>query len=92
MRHVSAQAPQCPVCHTRMKKNGRDRYHRQRWMCTSCTLTSRKPGVSHKPYKHLVEFLSWLLGASRQPDAARGFRKRIAWCWNLIPQRSEDSD
>ncbi len=71
-----------------MRKNGRDRYGRQRWQCSHCQLTSgfREGGKSVRA--QLSAFLTWLLEEGRQgekPSAARAFRRRTSWCWSLQP-------
>lgn len=90
MRTRSARAPKCDMCGARMKKNGRDRCGRQRWVCPACRMTTRAGNGARRRRAQLGEFLGWLLSPSPQPDGACAFRKRTGWCWSLCPRIGTD--
>lgn len=78
------------VCHNTLVKNGRTAAGSQRWKCVLCSYstTKRRPDLTRK--FQLQEFLNWLLGKHSQsdaggPSAARQFRRKTAWCWEIEP-------
>lgn len=78
----------CPVCGRPMRKNGTTKAGSQRWKCVECSLGATAPRPDRKHDADLRAFLDWLLSGRTQGDmgtGARAFRKRIQWCWNVLP-------
>lgn len=74
-----------------MRKDGKTKEGRQRWKCTACNLRTTVRRGDARRCAQLREFLSWLLKANGQPEGhARGFRKRVSWCWSLQPHIEPD--
>lgn len=81
----------CVLCNSALVKNGKTAAGTQRWRCPTCGASSirQRPDVTRKHQLHL--FLAWLLGKLSQsdlggPSAARQFRRKTAWCWDLEPR------
>lgn len=76
-------APKCPICHELMKKHGKTKAGKQRWICKSCKAT--KTHAINSDAKQLKIFLDWLLSRKRQTDIThatdRTFRNRTARFW-----------
>lgn len=76
-------APKCPICHELMKKHGKTKAGKQRWICKSCKAT--KTHAINSDAKQLKIFLDWLLSRKRQTDIThatdRTFRNRTAGFW-----------
>lgn len=76
-------APKCPICHELMKKHGKTKAGKQRWICKSCKTT--KTHAINSDAKQLKIFLDWLLSRKRQTDIThvtdRTFRNRTARFW-----------
>lgn len=71
-----------------MRKNGRDRYGRQRWQCPYCKLTSRfRDGGTQARVAELHAFLTWLLNQKNEgkPAQAGAFQRRVVSCLGLQP-------
>lgn len=80
------KAHTCPLCGSRMKRNGKTSAGRTRWRCRSCGASSvrRIDGAA----KLLDLFLSWLLTRRRQadmPGGGRTFRRKTARFWEIWP-------
>lgn len=72
-------------------KNGTHPSGTQRWRCPACGASSTKKRADLSRKFQLQEFLRWLLGKHAQadrggPSAARQFRRRTAWCWEIEPR------
>lgn len=76
-------ASKCPICHELMKKHGKTKAGKQRWICKSCKAT--KTHAINSDAKQLKIFLDWLLSRKRQTDIThatdRTFRNRTARFW-----------
>ena len=79
------------VCNNKLVKNGRTAAGNQRWRCVPCSYstTRHRPDLTQK--FQLQQFLTWLQGKQAQadfggPSAARQFRRKTAWCWNIEPR------
>lgn len=74
-----------------MQKRGKDARGKQRWLCSSCQ-QSRSLGHETQAHGRLLDrFVDWLLGKQSQAElnhglTDRGWRKQIAWCWQIVPQ------
>lgn len=80
----------CLVCGSKLVKNGHHRSGTQRWRCPSCgaSSTRRRPDIAKR--EQLRRFVTWLVGKNTQAESdgttsGRSFRRRTAWCWELIP-------
>lgn len=76
----------CPLCGSKMKRNGKTSAGRTRWRCTSCGSSSVRRIDSAA--KRLDAFLGWLLSRGRQadmPGGGRTFRRRTARFWGIWP-------
>lgn len=76
----------CPVCGSRMARNGRTSAGRQRWRCLACgaSQTVRYDDTAAR----LGEFLGWLFSKDTQasmPGQGRTFRRRTAGFWRIWP-------
>lgn len=82
-REKKMSAPKCPICHELMKKHGKTKAGKQRWICKSCKAT--KTHAINSDAKQLKIFLDWLLSRKRQTDIThatdRTFRNRTARFW-----------
>lgn len=70
-------------------KNGTTSSGRTRWRCKSCGASSTQARVDVTRKAEFTAFLSWVTGKQRQGGYAaseRTFRRRSAWCWNVVPQ------
>lgn len=70
-------------------KNGSTSAGRTRWRCKSCGASSIQSRVDVTRKAEFTAFLSWITGKQRQGAHAgseRTFRRRSAWCWNVVPQ------
>ena len=81
----------CAVCDTRLMKNGKHRSGTQRWRCPTCGASSTRKRSDLTQKFQLQQFLTWLLGKLAQsdmggPSAARQFRRKTAWCWDIEPR------
>lgn len=76
-------APKCSICHELMKKHGKTKAGKQRWIYKSCKAT--KTHAINSDAKQLKIFLDWLLSRKRQTDIThatdRTFRNRTARFW-----------
>lgn len=90
-----ASSTECALCGGRVKKFGKTAAGNQRFRCTECGSTSstraRRDDVARR--HELNAFLSWATGKHTQSEAgkkagisARSFRRRINWCWNIVPR------
>mgnify|MGYP003450236458 CR=1 FL=1 len=80
----------CGVCATRLVKNGRTAAGTQRWRCPSCGASAvrKRPDLSRR--HDLDLFVGWMLGKASQSEidgtaTGRSFRRRIRWCWDIVP-------
>ncbi|WP_162903861.1 IS1249 family transposase [Leucobacter sp. wl10] len=80
----------CLVCDTKLVKNGRTAAGSQRWKCPDCGASSTRQRGDVTRRAQLTRFLDWITGKAAQHDpggasAARQFRRKTAWCWELRP-------
>ncbi|WP_441411836.1 IS1/IS1595 family N-terminal zinc-binding domain-containing protein [Arthrobacter sp. 2MCAF14] len=74
-----------------MGRNGKTAAGKQRYRCPVCgaSRSGERPDVSRRSEPE--GFPDWLKGTSGQSSptsfgAARSFRRRTAWCWNVTPR------
>jgi len=84
----------CSTCSNKLQKRGLTAAGTQRWYCPKCARSScrSRPDLERKLL--LEHFVRWLLGkesqaeiAERRGEDARTWRRKIDWCWNIIPPR-----
>lgn len=69
-----------------MQKYGRAASGRQRWRCRACKLSMVAGNGGARRVRELESFVSWLRsGRTQEECGGRGFRKRVAWCWQVEP-------
>ncbi|MFT4470371.1 IS1249 family transposase [Arthrobacter sulfonylureivorans] len=90
---VLDSSDECALCGGTLKRNGKTAAGSPRWRCKACGASTserrRRPDVSQR--HDLEAFLRWLLGKDSQARAdgtatGRTLRRRVAWCWNVVPQ------
>lgn len=76
----------CPLCGSKMKRNGKTKAGTQRWRCTECgSSTIHTYDIESRELKR---FLEWLLSKERQvdmPGEGRTFRRLAAKFWKIWP-------
>ncbi|MHC8608423.1 IS1249 family transposase [Paenarthrobacter ureafaciens] len=79
------------MCGQTLVRNGKTSAGKQRYRCLNCgsSRSGERPDVSRRA--ELEAFLGWLMGTTGQAAAAsfgtaRSFRRRTAWCWNIVPR------
>lgn len=79
------------MCGQTLVRNGKTSAGKQRYRCLNCgsSRSGERPDVSRRA--ELEAFLGWLMGTTGQAaaasfDTARSFRRRTAWCWNIVPR------
>ena len=88
---MRASSGECDLCGGALKRNGTTSAGAVRGRCKACgasrSVRRSRPDVARR--HELEAFLSWLLGKDSQEEAAPGtgrqFRRRTAWCWNVVP-------
>ncbi len=76
----------CPICQSKMIRNGKTSSGRQRWRCKSCGASSVHKNDTRA--RDLGMFLAWLLSRKRQTDMPCGdrtFRRHVNKFWELWP-------
>jgi hypothetical protein len=83
----------CVLCGGTLKRNGKTTAGSTRWRCKDCGASKsvRRPRPDVARRHDLEAFLRWLLGKESQAQVdgtttGRTLRRRIAWCWNVVPQ------
>ncbi|WP_271396320.1 IS1249 family transposase [Neomicrococcus lactis] len=83
---ATSHRPRCGVCDCVLVKNGKTSAGRTRWRCKSCGASQVRSRSDVTRKSELTQFLTWILGTQSQAamaGSARGFRKRIQWCWRV---------
>jgi hypothetical protein len=82
----------CSACNTKLQKWSKTKAGTPRWRCPKCKSTSTKNRPDLQKALQLEQFVNWLLGKQTQAEmagssnAARTWRSKIAWCWDIIPK------
>jgi hypothetical protein len=82
----------CSTCHSKLQKWGKTKAGTPRWRCPQCTSTNTRARPDIAKALILERFVTWLLGKQSQTEvagsanAARTWRMRTAWCWNIVPK------
>ncbi|WP_436800058.1 IS1/IS1595 family N-terminal zinc-binding domain-containing protein [Trueperella pyogenes] len=84
----SIRARQCPLCHSSMKKNGKNKSGSQRWYCPDCRYSLTAQRCDQSKAQQFRQFLAHVTGTAprcTQTTSLSTWDRTHAWCWQTKP-------